>query len=72
LNFTLLSDPEHGLIEALGAWKPKKFMGKEMMGTHRNTYIINPEGVVAKEYLGVNPVTHAQQIIEDLKTLQAK
>ena len=72
LNFTLLSDPEHALIEALGAWKPKKFMGREMMGTHRNTYIIDPQGIIAKEYLGVNPVTHAQQIIDDLKSLQAK
>ncbi len=72
LNFTLLSDPEHILIEALGAWKPKKFMGREMMGTHRNTYIINPQGIIAKEYLGVNPVTHASEIIEDLKTLQTR
>ena len=70
LNFTLLSDPEHTLIEALGAWKPKKFMGREMMGVHRNTYIIDPSGKIAKEYLGVNPVTHASEIIDDLKTLQ--
>jgi len=72
LNFTLLSDPDHELIEALGAWKPKKFMGREMMGTHRNTYIIDPHGTIAKEYLGVNPATHAKQIIDDLKSLQAK
>lgn len=72
LNFTLLSDPDLKLIEALGAYKPKKFMGREIMGVHRNTYIINPQGVIVKEYLGVNPVTHAQQIIEDLKALQAK
>jgi len=72
LNFTLLSDTEHELIEALGAWKPKKFMGREMMGTHRNTYIIDPNGTIAKEYLGVNPATHAKQIIDDLKSLQAK
>jgi peroxiredoxin Q/BCP len=72
LNFTLLSDPEHTLIEALGAWKPKKFMGREMMGVHRNTYIIDPSGKIAKEYLGVNPVTHASEIIDDLKTLQTR
>ena len=72
LNFTLLSDPEHTLIEALGAWKPKKFMGREMMGVRRNTYIINPQGIIAKEYLGVNPVTHASEIIDDLKTLQTR
>jgi len=72
LNFTLLSDPEHGTIEAYGAWGPKKFMGKEFLGVNRNTYIINPEGMITKEYLGVNPKKHAVEIINDLKKFQSK
>ena len=71
LNFTLLSDPEHKTIEAYGSWKPMKFMGKDYLGTQRNTFIINPDGLVAKEYIGVNPKEHAAQIIADLKSLQA-
>ena len=70
LNFTLLSDPEHATIEAYGSWKPKKFMGREYIGTERNTFIINPEGAIVKEYLGVDPKTHAAQIIADLQALQ--
>lgn len=70
LNFTLLSDPDHQVIEAYHSWKPKKFMGKEFMGTNRNTFIIDPQGNIAKEYLGVNPKNHAQEIIKDLKELQ--
>jgi len=70
LNFTLLSDPEHHIIEAFGAWGPRKFMGREFMGTHRNTYIINPTGDIVKTYEGVNPKNHASEIIKDLHTLQ--
>ena len=70
LNFTLLSDPEHKMIEAYDSWKPKKFMGREYLGTERNTFIITPEGTIAKSYIGVNPKTHAAQIITDLQQLQ--
>ncbi len=71
LNFTLLSDPEHQVIEAYESWKPLKFMGKEYMGTQRNTFIIGPDGGIYKQYIGVDPKDHANQIIKDLKQLQA-
>lgn len=71
LNFTLLSDPDHIAAEAYDSWKPKKFMGREYMGMERNTFIISPDGLLAKEYRGVDPKTHAAQIIADLQTLQA-
>ncbi len=71
LNFTLLSDPEHKVIEAYGSWGPKQFMGREFMGTLRNTYIINPEGKIAKTYEGVDPKKHVAQIVKDLQALQA-
>jgi peroxiredoxin Q/BCP len=70
LNFTLLSDPEHTVIEAYDSWKPKRFMGHDYIGTQRNTFIIGPEGKIAKEYIGVDPQTHVIQIINDLKALQ--
>ncbi|MEO6761399.1 MAG: thioredoxin-dependent thiol peroxidase [Candidatus Saccharimonadales bacterium] len=70
LDFTILSDTEHKVIEAYDSWKPKKMMGREFFGTQRNTFIINPNGQIAKEYIGVNPKDHAGQIIADLKSLQ--
>jgi peroxiredoxin Q/BCP len=70
LSFTLLSDPEHKVIEAYDSWRPMKFMGKEYMGTQRNTFIINPDGEIAKEYIGVDPKDHANKIITDLEELQ--
>lgn len=71
LTFTILSDPEHKVIEAYDSWKPKKFMGRDYIGTQRNTFIISPDGAIVKEYIGVDPKTHAAQIITDLKELQA-
>lgn len=71
LNFTLLSDPDHAVTEAYGSWGTKKFMGKEYVGTLRNTFVINPEGAIVQEYEGVEPNNHAEQIVADLKSLQA-
>lgn len=70
LNFSLLSDPEHETIEAYGAWGPKKFMGREFLGIKRNTYIINPEGYIVKEYENVTPKTHIATLLRDIKNLQ--
>jgi peroxiredoxin Q/BCP len=70
LNFTLLSDPTHGIIEAYGAWGLKKFMGREFIGIHRNTYIIDPSGNIVKEFNNVDPKKHASEIIAVLKNFQ--
>jgi thioredoxin-dependent peroxiredoxin len=67
LPFTLLSDPDHAAIEALGAWG-KAFMGR--IGTQRKTFIITPDGKIAKEYPKVTPAEHATQILQDLEWLQ--
>lgn len=71
LTFTLLSDPDHATIAAYDSWKPKRFMGRDYIGTQRNTFIISPDGTIAKEYRGVDPKTHAAAIIADLKQLQS-
>jgi peroxiredoxin Q/BCP len=70
LNFTLLSDPDHTTIEAYGSWVLKKFMGREYMGTNRDTFIIASDGRIAREYRGVDPKKHAAEIIADLQQLQ--
>ncbi|NBW28944.1 hypothetical protein EBR37_00985 [bacterium] len=68
----MLSDPDHELISDLDSYKPKNMFGRKVLGTKRNTFIINPEGLIVKEYLGVNPAIHATEIIKDLKKLQNK
>lgn len=63
LNFPLLADTDHKVIEAYDSWG--------LTGTKRNTFIINPAGQIAKRYDGVSPKGHSQEIIDDLKALQA-
>jgi peroxiredoxin Q/BCP len=69
LNFTLLSDPDGKTIEAYGAWG-KKMFGKE--GILRKTFIIDPSGMVQKVYGRVTPLGHGNQVVEELKKLQAQ
>lgn len=68
LQFTLLSDPTKETIKAYGAWG-KGFMGH--IGTLRQTFIITPNGEIAKSYPRVTPAQHATQIVQDLTALQA-
>ena len=70
LNFPLLSDPGHEVLEQYHSWGPKNIAGKDYVGTYRNTFLINPDGDIVKEYIGVDPQTHAEQILGDLKVLQ--
>ncbi len=67
LSFTLLSDPDHTVMDAYGAWG-KKMFGVE--GVLRKTFIINPDGQVVKAYGRVTPVGHGEQIVADIKSLQ--
>lgn len=70
LNFPLLADIDHAVCELYESWSPKKMFGKEFMGVLRNSYIIDPEGKIAKSYEKVNPDLHAQQLLTDLAELQ--
>lgn len=66
LNFPILSDEDHKIIEKYNAWGVKKFMGREFEGIKRMTYLIDPKGIVKKVYEKVNPLVHASEIIKDL------
>lgn len=68
LNFKLLSDVDGSVIDSYGAWG-KKMFGRE--GILRKTFIIDPKGQVVKVYGRVTPLGHGDQIIDDLKSLQA-
>lgn len=70
LNFTLLSDEDAKVAEAYDSFGKKKFMGREYLGISRNTFLINPEGEIVREYKGVNPITHVATLLKDLKELK--
>jgi peroxiredoxin Q/BCP len=70
LNFTLLSNPDKKVIEAYGALGEKSMFGKRYLGILRNTYLVNPDGNIAKVYEKVKPADHAIQILKDITKLQ--
>jgi thioredoxin-dependent peroxiredoxin len=67
LNYTLLGDPSHRMLEQYGVWKEKTFMGRRFMGVERTTVLIDEQGNIVKRYDNVNPVTHSAMIIQDIK-----
>ena len=67
LNFTLLTDSDHRVMQAYEAWGAKQF---GIVGVLRKTFIINPEGEIAKSFGRVTPLGHGNQVIAELKTLQ--
>lgn len=71
LNFTLLSDEDHGITDKYGVWGLKKFMGKEFMGVIRSTFIIDKNGRLAHIMDKVRTKTHHEDVMEILKTLDA-
>lgn len=71
LPFVLLADTDKTMVEAYGVWGKKKFMGREYMGTNRMSFLIDPQGKIAKIYEKVKPETHADEVLADLKTLRA-
>jgi peroxiredoxin Q/BCP len=70
LNFPLLADTDKEMALAYGVWGRKKFMGREYMGMHRVSFLIDPVGRVARIYPKVKPAEHAAEVLKDLKLLQ--
>ncbi len=70
LRFPLLADTEKKAIEAYGVWQEKNMMGRKYMGIVRSSFLIDPEGNIAKVYEKVKPEIHAEEVLSDLKTLQ--
>lgn len=66
LPFTLLADPEKKVVNAYGMWGKKKFMGREYEGVFRTSFLISPDGTVAKVYENVKPEKHAEEVLADL------
>jgi thioredoxin-dependent peroxiredoxin len=66
LPFTLLADPEHEVSEQYGVWGERKYMDKTYMGVERSTFLIDPEGRVAKVMRRVKPDTHAELVLDAL------
>jgi peroxiredoxin Q/BCP len=71
LPFTLLSDADHEVADAYGAWVEKSMYGRKFWGNRRSTVIVDPEGVVAHVIEKVKPATHDDEVLGALGQLSA-
>lgn len=67
LPFHLLSDKDHEVAKAYGAWGMKNVFGKKKEGMIRSTFIIDGDGKIEKVFPKVSPEKHAKEILEALE-----
>jgi thioredoxin-dependent peroxiredoxin len=67
LNFKLLADPDHAVVQKYGSIM--EYNGMTLAA--RNTFLIDPNGVIRKVYLKVSPQGHSEEVLADLQQLQA-
>lgn len=67
LPFTLLSDPDHRVMEKYGAWGEKKLYGKVVTGVIRSTFVISTSGKIEHAFYNVKATGHVAKLIRDLR-----
>lgn len=65
LPFSLITDPEHKIIDKYGVWGEKNLYGRRYMGLHRTTFIINEDGIIENIILHPKSKTHAAEILRN-------
>ena len=66
LPFPLLSDGDHAVAEAFGAWGAKTLYGKETVGLIRSTFVLGPDGEVERAFRNVRAKGHVSRLKRDL------
>lgn len=69
LDFTLLADADHAVADAYGTWVEKSMYGKRRWGVQRATFLVDPEGRIARVFPKVSPKTHDDVVLEALAEL---
>ncbi len=69
LPFTLLADEDKTVVNAYGVWGKKQFMGREYEGILRTSFLVAPDGTIAKVYEKVKPELHAAEVLADIQAL---
>ena len=70
LEFPLLSDADGKVCDTYDVWKEKFRYGRTFMGIIRSTFLIDPQGKIARIYPKVNVKEHAAELLNDLHTLK--
>ena len=70
LEFHLLADEEHSAAEKYGVWVEKNMYGKKYMGVQRATFLIGPDGKLAKVWPKVKPEGHAAEVLAAIAAIK--
>ena len=70
LPYTLLADESHEVAQAYGVWQKKSMFGKKYMGIARTTFLVDPDGRIAKVFDKVNPLGHAADVAAAIESLR--
>jgi peroxiredoxin Q/BCP len=72
LPFVLLADEDHAVAQEYGTWVEKMNYGKPYMGVRRATFLVDPEGKVARLWPKVSPEGHAAQVLAAIDEEQSR
>jgi len=67
LGLTLLSDPDHQVMAAYGAWGEKTLYGKRTTGVIRSPFLVGPDGTILRAWYNVRADGHAQKVLVALQ-----
>jgi peroxiredoxin Q/BCP len=66
LDFDLLSDPDHKVMERYGAWGEKTMYGRTTTGVIRSTFLVDEKGKIARSWYNVKADGHAAKVLEEV------
>jgi len=72
LPYTLLADTEHAVAEAYGVWQLKSMFAVKYWGNARTTFLVAPDGTVARVFEKVKPAEHGDELAAALAEETAK
>jgi thioredoxin-dependent peroxiredoxin len=67
--FELLAEPDEAVCKQFGVMKMKTMYGKKVRGIERSTFVVDADGVLAREWRGVKVPGHAQEVLNFAKAL---
>ena len=72
LTYTLIADEDHAIAERYGVWVQKSMFGKKYWGVARTTFVVDPDGRIAKVFEQVKPDDHAAEVADVVSELAAR
>ncbi len=69
LDIALAADESTQMLEAYGVWAEKSMYGRKYMGVERTTFLIGPDGTIAKAWRKVKVPGHAEEVLAAAKAL---